>query len=211
MNKIRSYPAFAGFKYLVALYLLLPAGVIAITFVMGKGYHKVVLFFLAALVCMIHIMADNWFLPGAESHKSNMTEYMKTSSKGERILRDIVMTDLAFRFCSLLFLIWLPEEILVHIFAGTVRMSAISMWNIILYLYMAVTVGLVITRFLDSIWITMIISYLMSFAMMVAIAVSFGSGVWTIPVLVMFDFILSVLAVYLSNYAMKRSRYDKKN
>ena len=75
----------------------------------------------------------------------------------------------------------------------------------------AVTIGLLITRFLDSIWITMIISYLMSFAMMVAIAVSFGSGVWTIPVLVMFDFILSVLAVYLSNYAMKRSRYDKKN
>ena len=211
MNRIRSYPAFAGIKYLAALYLLLPAGIIIITFVFGKGYSKVLIFLLAALICMIHIVADNWFLPGAESPKSNLTAYMKTSSKGEHMLRNIVMTDLVFRFCSLALLIWISEEILVYAFTWTDKMSAINTWNMILYLYMAVTIGLLITRFLDSIWITMIIAYLMSFAMLVAVAVSFGNGIWMLPVLVLTDCILSAMAVFFSNYAMKRSRYDKKN
>ena len=211
MNRIRSYPAFAGIKYLAALYLLLPAGVIIITFVFGKGYPKVLIFLLAVLICMIHIVADNWFLPGAESPKSNLTAYMKTSSKGEHMLRNIVMTDLVFRFCSLALLIWIPEKILAYVFAWTGKMSAINIWNMILYLYMAVTIGLLITRFLDSIWITMIIAYLMSFAMLLAVAVSFGNGAWMILVLVFSDGILSVMAVYFSNYAMRRSRYDKKN
>ena len=209
MNRIRSYPAFAGIKYFAALYLLLPAGVIIITFVFGKGYPKVLIFLLAVLICMIHIVADNWFLPGAESPKSNLTAYMKTSSKGEHMLRNIVMTDLVFRFCSLALLIWIPEKILVYAFARTDKMSAINIWSMILYLYMAVTIGLLITRFLDSIWITMIIAYLMSFAMLLAVAVSFGNSVWMIPVLVLLDCILSVMAVYFSNYANRSSIFFK--
>ena len=87
MNRIRSYPAFAGIKYLAALYLLLPAGIIIITFVFGKGYSKVLIFLLAALICMIHIVADNWFLPGAESPKSNLTAYMKAAHHTMQLAR----------------------------------------------------------------------------------------------------------------------------
>ena len=169
------------------------------------------LLILMVIICMIHIVGDNWFLPGTESPKSNMTAYMKTSSRGEHMLRDIVMTDLAFRFCSLSLLIWIPEKILAYVFAWTGKMSAINIWNMILYLYMAVTIGLLITRFLDSIWITMIIAYLISFAMLVAVAVSFGNGIWMLPVLTFSDCILSAMAVFFSDYAMKRSRYDKKD
>lgn len=103
---MKSYLVFAGARYRLAVYLLMPAVLLGIGLwvegKLGSGNGGVGAIVVTVLLPMAEISSDNWLFGGIQAKDSMGLEYLKASGRGMGILKNALWMDLARKFLSAL-------------------------------------------------------------------------------------------------------------
>ena len=103
---MKSYLVFAGARYRLAVYLLMPAVLLGIGLwvegKLGSGNGGVGAIVVTVLLPMAEISSDNWLFGGIQAKDSMGLEYLKASGRGMGIVKKALWMDLARKFLSAL-------------------------------------------------------------------------------------------------------------
>lgn len=155
MKKIRAYLLFTGWRYKLGIFLGLPAAILAAglfwrNFIATQGYGLIVILF----VIFIEVLTDQGVFAGIQSRSGYKLDYLKASPAGPKVLRQGLMGDLVRRMLAAILYVGicgvLDAEKAAGGWGGYLGMA--------LVIYGMETLGLLISRFTQSmmlrVWIT---------------------------------------------------------
>lgn len=219
-KKIKSYLAFTSPLYRIAVYLLVPAGIVGIGLWAGGTFGEMGVMFATVLLPTAEILSDGWFLGGIQTKDAVKLDYLRTSGQGMKMLRSALIVDLIRKFFTALGAILVCYLILragrewdeIDIVFSRVRVGMIGMnaWEegpILLYFvlisYLTSVLGTFLSRYSGTLWLSMIIGYgAMQFASLCILLLIFLNYIVVIDVFFcMISFGVSILAVRV---AMKK-------
>ncbi len=167
MKIIKGYLTFTSLAYRIVMFGLLPPALIALyslaAVIMGD-YSYLLLFGMPLLIIMVEILADTWMFGGIQGKDAAKMDFLKTSSKGMKLLRNALVMDLVRKllYLSAVMVICL----LVHIAQGT-EMFGSSLakglgviLSLILSSYTVSVLCTLFSRFGTMFWESMIAGYL---------------------------------------------------
>ena len=218
---MKSYLVFAGARYRLAVYLLMPAVLLGIGLwvegKLGSGNGGVGAIVVTVLLPMAEISSDNWLFGGIQAKDSMGLEYLKASGRGMGILKNALWMDLARKFLSALGIIALHRLAAALAWgweAGGAPGSG-SAVGVLLYFvlvaYIVSALGTFLSRFGGMFWMNLLISYgavfLAAFALML---LNLAEHIFVIDIMCMaLGVAVSVLTVQVAMKRVERSYYDK--
>ena len=107
-NAIKSFWAFTPLSYKLLMLFIAPMLVVLfnVVLLLGVGELGGVLGLLISFVslCMLDVFSDEWVLKGFYMKSNSSLEFLQTSNKFERLIKDIVIVDMTRRILMYLFL-----------------------------------------------------------------------------------------------------------
>lgn len=105
-KRIKSYLVFTSLGYRLILYLAVPLFIVgiygwAVSQTVGGSYRSYIAPVTAILI-IVEIMADHWFLGGIQEKGAEKLDYLKTSSRGMEAMKSALILDLGRRFLEIL-------------------------------------------------------------------------------------------------------------
>lgn len=174
-KKVKSYLAFTSPLYRIAVYLLIPAGIVGIGLWAGRESEVVGVIFVAVLLPVAEVLSDSWLFGGIQAKDAVKLDYLKTSGQGMRILRSALILDLVRKFITALGTILICYLVLraagryedeIDIAFSRRGMMGMSGWEeatlllfFVLVSYLASVVGTFLSRYGGMIWLNLTIGY----------------------------------------------------
>nr|WP_300789803.1 hypothetical protein [uncultured Acetatifactor sp.] len=232
-DRMKSYLVFAGARYRLAVYLLMPAVLLGIGLwvegKLGSGNGGVGAIVVTVLLPMAEISSDNWLFGGIQAKDSMGLEYLKASGRGMGILKNALWMDLARKFLSALGIIALHRLAaalawgweaggapgsrpgIAHSWPGNAGSAVGVLLYFVLVAYIVSALGTFLSRFGDMFWMNLLISYgavfLAAFALML---LNLAEHIFIIDIMCMaLGVAVSVLTVQVAMKRVERSYYDK--
>lgn len=205
---LKSYHVFLPLVWERAIvYLLYPALFLLLNYWSGAVFHsdaEKYLMLCAGMVVTVELFLDYFIFGGVAAKDTNKLEYLKTSTKGSRLLKNGLMGDGIRRFISVGIIIMansvfgngaLPPD-----------KTAVCVFSTLLL----IEVGLVISRFFSLVAISLGVTVFLGMLAMVVTVYAFTAEImaWICPVLYV---VVSILGRSLIIRKMKRSYYDSRD
>ena len=98
-QKVEGYLVFTSLGYRLAVDILIPLALVGFhVFFSGEegGSGPIIML----LLPLLEIVCDNWFLGGIQEKNAENMDYLKTSSKGMKVIRSVLILDFARRFMT---------------------------------------------------------------------------------------------------------------
>lgn len=230
---MKSYLVFAGARYRLAVYLLMPAALLGIGLwvegKLGSGNGGVGAIVVTVLLPVAEINSDNWLFGGIQAKDSMGLEYLKASGRGMGILKNALWMDLARKFLSALGIIalhrlaaalawgWEAGGVpgsrpgIAHSWLGNAGSAVGVLLYFVLVAYIVSALGTFLSRFGGIFWMNLLISYgavfLAAFALML---LNLAEHIFIIDIMCMaLGAAVSVLTVQVAMKRVERSYYDK--
>lgn len=214
-HKIRSYLVFTSLWYKIIMFAVLPVVLLGMQVLSAIVFQGTAIHLSVMLLIIVEIMADNWFLGGIQEKGSEKIDYLKTSSRGMEIMKNVLVMDLIRRFCSMgviLGVSWL----ITRIFGTTYEATKLAgFWGLLLAIFLTYTLsvlGIFIARFTSYLWVNLLCSYVGSIAGLVILLVCTSMLIpMVLPdiALVVLGGGISVLIVKIAMLKVEGSYYDK--
>ncbi len=225
-KKIKSYLAFTSPLYRIAVYLLVPAGMVGIGLWAGGTFGEMGVMFTAVLLPAAEILSDGWFLGGIQNKDAVKLNYLKTSGQGMKMLRTALIVDLIRKFFTALGTILVCYLFLragrawdeIDISFSRVGMIGTSAWEegavllyFVLFSYLTSVLGTFFSRYSGTLWMSMVIGYgAMQFASLCMLLLIFLNYIVVIDVFFcMISLGVSVLAVRVAMKKAEGGSYDQ--
>lgn len=223
-KRIKSYLVFTGFWYRIGVYLLMPLALAGLGLWVGRtiGGDGVGIVVAVVLLPAVEIISDNWLFGGIQTKESMRLEFLKTSGQGMNVLKSALWMDLLRKCLSALCIValcclaegWLAGD---KAGGGGILGNAISIYGIgillyfVLLTYFVSTLGTLLSRFGDMLWLNMLIGYGAGFLMALGmILLNLADYIFVIDIIcAIVDILISVLAVRTAMKRMEGSYYDK--
>lgn len=214
-QKIKAYKVFSTPGYRGIMFALLPLVLLGSQFLVLVMYSGTGIPFLAMMLVIVEVMADNWFLGGIQEKNSQKIDYLKTSAKGMQIVKNVLVMDVARRFLSLAGICGLSQGVACVIVSGEGTIGLLPLLMVLFTIYALSALGVFIARFFSYLWVNMLCGYIGSILGLVA------SLAWiTLPLptvlaagillcLLVLSVGISVLMVKIAMMKMEGSYYDK--
>lgn len=214
-HKIRSYLVFTSLWYKIIMFAVLPVVLLGMQVLSTIVFQGTAIHLSVMLLIIVEIMADNWFLGGIQEKGSEKIDYLKTSSRGMEIMKNVLVMDLIRRFCSMgviLGVSWL----ITRIFGTTNEAAKLAgLGKVLLAVALTYTLsvlGIFISRFTSYLWVNLLCGYIGSITGLVILLVCISMPV---PVvlpdigLVVLGGGISFLMVKIAMLKVEGSYYDK--
>lgn len=170
---LKSYLVFTSAPYRIVMYVLVPIGMIGISTWAGSRLGEAALLLTAMLLTMLEVISDSWLFGGIQARDPEKIDYLKTSGRGMRLLRNALVMDLARKFLYSLwvvgvgyFVLWLCgisslKEGGQWGYGGTgtagIRIGILLCFALTSYFFSAF--GTFLSRFGSMFWINWLIGY----------------------------------------------------
>ncbi len=214
-QKIRSYLVFASRWYKIIMFMILPAVLLGIQIFSSVVFQGTAIHFSVAALIMVEIMADNWFLGGIQEKGSEKIDYLKTSPRGMKIMRNVLVMDLMRRLLyhgGILGVSWL----LTRIFGTSAEAGKMAGFGTLLLAvamtYALSAAGIFIARFTSYMWVNLLCGYAGAIAGLVILLVCTSTPIpAALPdiALVVLGGGISFLMVKIAMLKVEGSYYDK--
>lgn len=93
-NKLKSYLVFTSLMYRVLVYFIVPIFMAGIVFVYGGALGGAVPIVISVLLSAAEIVCDNWLFGGIQAKDAERLDYLKTSERGNKIMRNALRMDI---------------------------------------------------------------------------------------------------------------------
>lgn len=214
-QRIRSYLVFTSLWYKVIVFVILPVVLLGMQILSTIVFQGTAIHLSVPVLIMAEIMADSWFLGGIQEKGSEKIDYLKTSPRGMKVMKSVLVMDLVRRLLfhgGILGVSWLIMRLL-----GTTAMAAKLAGFGELLLAVALTytlsaLGIFITRFTSYIWVNMLCGYVGAIAGLIILLVC---ALMPVPAalpdiaLAVLGVGISVLTVKIAMLKVEGSYYDK--
>lgn len=210
-KRIRSYLVFTSLGYRLILYLAVPLFIVGIYVWAACASGVSFAAPMAAILIIVEIMADHWFLGGIQEKGAEKLDYLKTSPRGVEVMKSALILDLGRRFLEslgILGLCFLADCFL----RGEGTEPVIGLVLAVLEVYGLSVTGTIITRFGSYLQINLVAGYIAaiigiicwvwaSINILPAVPLCFIMGILSVA--------SSVLAVKIAMMRVKEGYYDK--
>lgn len=215
---IKSYLVFTSFLYRLAIFVILPLAMLAISIAlsmgMGRKSYFVTPYLIPVFLIMVEVVADNWMFGGIQAKYAERMDVLRTSGRGMKVIKDALALDLIRRLLSMAgitALCLLAETLLMGGTAAGVIETVPILLGMLFFCYDLSVLGTLAARFGTFVWINCLIGYAG------VVAGTWGGVAMSLPERgVVPAIVLAVLAVPVSaltvRAAMKKVRggyYDK--
>ena len=215
-HMIRSYLIFTSFWYRVILFAVLPVLLLGLQAVVAVRTGGTCIPVFVPIVIGAEVLADYLFLGGIQEKGSEKLDYLKTSPRGMRVMRSVLIVDQVRRiiYCALLFGLAQGMSLLLGL-----RESVAELMNLptfvfaVLLTYDLSLLGIFVSRFSSLLWLNLLCAYVgMVIGIVVFLAVGMGAPVLAAPLCIalgIFGIGFSVLGVKIPMLKVEGSYYDK--
>lgn len=196
-QSIKGYLVFTSLGYRLAVFILMPLALVGLhvlsaSEVGGSGPINML------LLLMLEIVCDNWFLGGIQEKNAENLDYLKTSSRGMKVMRSVLVMDFARRFMTAVTVLGICFMLDKFLFQTNSQIEADLIFPVLVSYSLSV-LGTLITRFQSYFWVNMVAGYVAAIiGAVLFILVMFG----VIEVFVT-NIIFGVLAVIFSILGVK--------
>ena len=197
---LKSYLVFTSLLYRIVMYVLLPI-VLAGIYIYLEKYISVEasMIVIAELLTAAEIISDNWMFGGIQAKDSAKLDFLKTSGRGMKIMKNALAMDLFRKFLS-------AAGILVLCSLALTDGMVLDIWTVIYLLlvsYFFSVFGMLISRFFTLLWCNMLTSYVANFLAILCCVLPGlpEKALWYDMLFAILGIGISILAV---NMAMKR-------
>lgn len=214
-HKVRSYLVFTSLWYKIIMFAVLPVVLLGMQVLSAIVFQGTAMHLSVMVLIMVEIMADNWFLGGIQEKGSEKIDYLKTSSRGMEIMKNVLVMDLIRRFCSMgviLGVSWLITRIFGTTYEATKLAGFGGLLLAIFLPYTLSVLGIFIARFTSYLWVNLLCGYVGSIAGLVILLVCTSILIpMALPnaALVVLGGGISVLIVKIAMLKVEGSYYDK--
>lgn len=214
-EKIRSYLVFATGGYKIVMLIVLPVFLLAVDLVAAVIFRGSAIPAFIMLLIMAEVLSDNWYLGGIQEKNSAKIDYLKTSAKGMRIMKNALIMDLVRRFVYLVVIAGVSWLFTVLCTAGEGVRARVGLREILLAVLLVYTLsvlGVFLCRFFSYLWVNMLAAYVEAIVGLVIFLVASAGFLPVILANIALTILgvgLSILAVKIAMLKVEGSYYDK--
>lgn len=219
-QKIKGYLVFTPFGYKIILFAVLPLVLLGLQLVISMIYQGTGLPLFGGTLVLVEILADNWFLGGIQDKNSEKIDYLKTSGKGMRIMKNVLITDVVRRFLSCAVILGMAQAIaqVCACAAGVSEKSRIAPLQVLFVLLLTYTLsalGVFLARFTSYLWVNLLYGYIGSIVgltvglIWISLALPGALAAGAVFFLAVLAVGISVLMVAIAMIKVEGSYYDK--
>lgn len=219
-QKIKGYLVFTPFGYKIILFAVLPLVLLGLQLVISMIYQGTGLPLFGGTLVLVEILADNWFLGGIQDKNSEKMDYLKTSGKGMRIMKNVLITDVVRRFLSCAVILGMAQAIaqVCACAAGVSEKSRIAPLQVLFVLLLTYTLsalGVFLARFTSYLWVNLLYGYIGSIVgltaglIWISLALPGALAAGAVFFLAVLAVGISVLMVAIAMIKVEGSYYDK--
>ena len=219
-KRVKSYLVFTSLPYRIAMYLLIPAGLLAIGIWGGIHIGDMGLLLVAVLLPMAEIISDSWLFGGIQGKDMEKMDYLKTSARGMAVMRRALAVDLERKFLTAFGTIVVCYLVIGHFKDNLVAISGgraelmdfigregVSreigfLVYLVLLSYVISALGTYISRYFSSISGNMIIGYIASVLIIIC---TFGLGLrgYLMGGMLVLDLLFAAMGIGVSVLAVR--------
>lgn len=168
-QKMKSFKVFTSLGYRILLFAVLPLVLLGLQLFISAVYQGTGIPLFAATLVIVEIMADNWFLGGIQEKNSAKIDYLKTSARGMKVMKNVLIMDVARRFLSCAGILALCQAIAQASACGTGvsgerGIAFLPLWMTLFTVYFLSALGVFIARFFSYLWVNLLCGYIGSIA-----------------------------------------------
>lgn len=219
-QKIKGYLVFTSFGYKIILFAVLPLVLLGLQLAISMIYQGTGLPLFGGTLVLVEILADNWFLGGIQDKNSEKIDYLKTSGKGMRIMKNVLITDVVRRFLSCAVILGMAQAIaqVCACAAGVSEKSRIAPLQVLFVLLLTYTLsalGVFLARFTSYLWVNLLYGYIGSIVgltaglIWISLALPGALAAGAVFFLAVLAVGISVLMVAIAMIKVEGSYYDK--
>lgn len=210
-QKIKSYLVFTSRIYRLMMYVLMPLCLMVFqTFYLkvmgGSGVP-----FIIMILILAEVMADNWFLGGIQEKNAEKIDYLKTSSRGMKVMENALVMDFVRRFLAAA-VIFGVCNLLSRLFGGEDDFQSVGVLLFsVLITYSLSVLGTLIARFGSYLWVSLLTGYFASIiGLICCIFLMFGDSIMMLnTIFAVLGIIVTILAVKIAMKKVEGGYYDK--
>ncbi len=216
-RKIRSYLGFTSFWYKLLLLLVLPVLLLGIQVFASVVFQGTVIPLSILVLIFAEIFGDTFVLGGIQEKNSEKMDYLKTSPRGMKVMKSVLVMDLVRRFLAFVVIFGL-SGLMMLVFGATPGAEKMAgpeaLLLAVLLTYTLSVLGIFLSRFGSLLWINMLCAYAGAIVGLVLFFI--GTGGMLPLLLPLMNTVMGILAVGLSILTVKiammkveGSYYDK--
>ena len=211
---IKSYLVFTSAVYRMVMYILMPVGMVGLSAWSGSGVGEAALLIIAPLLTLFEILSDSWLFGGIQAKDREKMDFLKTSGRGSKTLKNALILDLVRRFLSCLGILaagCLAIQICdayvvsgngvfpsnyVNLGGGSRKLGIMLCFSLVSYFFSVL--GTFLSRYGSMIWINLLTGYLAMIPTIFCVAAMvLSESVW------LYDFLFAVLGIGVSILAVR--------
>ncbi len=216
-QKIKSYLVFTSVLYKILMLLVLPVLLLGIQVFASVVFQGTVIPLSILVLIFAEIFGDTFVLGGIQEKNSEKMDYLKTSPRGMKVMKSVLIMDLLRRFLSCVVIFGLLRVSMWAFGAtpGSERLAGPgALLLAVLLTYTFSVLGIFLSRFGSLLWINMLCAYAGAIVGLVLFFI--GTGGMLPLLLPLMNTAMGILAVGLSILTVKiammkveGSYYDK--
>ena len=209
-QKVEGYLVFTSLGYRLAVDILIPLALVGFhVFFSGEegGSGPIIML----LLPLLEIVCDNWFLGGIQEKNAENMDYLKTSSKGMKVIRSVLILDFARRFMTAVTVFGICFLMNRFLFHADSQIGADLIMPVLMSYSLSV-LGTLITRFQSYLWINMLVGYVATIISIVFYIIVMYGRIRVIVINAVFMIlavVFSILAVKIAMTRVEGGFYDK--
>lgn len=158
-KRIKSYLVFTSLGYRLILYLAVPLSIVgSYGWIVSRTTSGSYIAPMTAILIIVEITADHWFLGGIQEKGAEKLDYLKTSSRGMEAMKSALILDLGRRFLEILAILGLCC-LITRLLGRDVPEPVTVLALPVLEAYGLSVTGTIITRFGSYLQINLGVSY----------------------------------------------------
>ena len=216
-QKIKSYLVFTSVLYKILMLLVLPVLLLGIQVFASVVFQGTVIPLSILVLIFAEIFGDTFVLGGIQEKNSEKMDYLKTSPRGMKVMKSVLIMDLLRRFLSCVVIFGLLR-VSMWVFGATPGSERLAgpgaLLLAVLLTYTFSVLGIFLSRFGSLLWINMLCAYAGAIVGLVLFFI--GTGGMLPLLLPLMNTAMGILAVGLSILTVKiammkveGSYYDK--
>lgn len=201
---IKSYLVFASFLYKILLLLVLPVVLLGIQVFASAALQGTTIPLSIFMLILVEVPGDILVLGGIQEKNSEKMDYLKTSPRGMKVMKNVLVMDLVRRFLACV-IIFALSRLIMSAFGAAPEAEKLAgpgaLLLAVLLSYTLAVLGIFISRFCSLLWINLLCSYIGAIAGIILFFI--GAGNYFPLLLPMMNAALGILAVGLSILTVK--------
>lgn len=211
---IKSYLVFTSAVYRVVMYVLMPAGLVGLSAWSGSGVGEAAMLIITSLLTLFEILSDSWLFGGIQTKDREKMDFLKTSGKGIKTLKNALILDLVRRFLSCLGILaagclvmqiydgyvisghGIFQSNYTNLGGGSRKLGILLCFALVSYFFSVL--GTFLSRYGSMVWINLLVGYIaMIFTIFCIALLILSESIW------LFDFLFAILGVGISILAVR--------